>query len=378
MSSLDIPPDHRPRSQVNSILRDLRGEDFRRARNLQRSPATIPPSTTAHSQRTLPFDVIFSYQFPGTSDRSHQHRETRIAGPRPPQSWRKQSSPTPTTTTSGEATHGEKGVDKNTPAWREMALSPILCECPTSVPSPHDYPHPVPVPPLIQLCIHIILATCGGEDLADLVPDIPVHLRRAFMRYAAVHMPLSVPELEAVCDGHGSADGDLIVVGPRASLRRDWFQKTTEGERPGETAQGPSVHLTPQECSDDAEGTWDDTLSLDTEPVSPTMLSFVSTLLTVPTFLALPPTITHLALLNIPYQVPLQRLPTICPLLVFLDLSYNDWLSRSSSKGNQILMSMAWHKLHHLQVLGLREFSVAFTLLVEINRGRWQDVRIIT
>ncbi|KAI6109515.1 hypothetical protein F5141DRAFT_1203021 [Pisolithus sp. B1] len=214
--------------------------------------------------------------------------------------------------------------------------------------------------------------------LSDLVPDIPVHLRRALMRYAAVHMPLSVSELEAVCAGHGSADGDLIVVGPRTSLRRDWFQKTIEGVRPGETAQGPLTHLTLEECSNDAEDTWDDTLSLDTELASPTMLSFVSTLLTVPTFLALPHTITHLALLNIPYQVPLQRLPTICPLLVFLDLSYNDWLSRSSAKGDQILMSVAWHKLRHLQVLGLREFCVAFTLLTEINRGRWKDVRIIT
>ncbi|KIO13678.1 hypothetical protein M404DRAFT_993221 [Pisolithus tinctorius Marx 270] len=378
MPSLDTPRSDGPRGQVNTILRDLRGEHFRRARNLQRSPATTPPSATAHNQPTLPFDVIFSYQSPDASDRSHQQRDSRIAGPKAPRSWRMQSSPT-SKATNIEGVSGDEGFDKNTPAWREMALAPILCECPINMPSPHDHAHSVTLPPLTQLCIHLILATCGGVDLVDLVPGIPVHLRRVLMRYAAVHMPLSVSELEALCDGHWSATGDLIVVGPYASLRRDWFQKTMEDARPGETVHGSSAHLaTTEECNDDVEDTWDDTQSLGTEPALLTMLCFVSTLLTVPTFLALPPTITHLALLNIPYQVPLQRLPTICPLLVFLDLSYNDWLGRSSARGNHILMSMTWYKLRHLQVLGLRGCPVAPTLLAEVNRGRWKDVRIIT
>ncbi|KAI6138846.1 hypothetical protein EDD17DRAFT_1673212, partial [Pisolithus thermaeus] len=350
---IDREVNHPPRAVLEPDLASPgRGEDFRHTRNLQRLPASIPPSATAHNQRTLPFDVIFSYQSPAPvtdliSSERYVMQVPELLGVgesnhHPPQRLLLMARPLIT----------KKVLIRIRPQWREMALAPILCECPASVPSPRDYPHPVTLPPLTQLCTHLILATCGGVDLAT-------YLRQSVL-------------------GMGQPDGDLIVVGPRTSLRRDWFQKTIEGVRLGETAQGPLTHLTLEECSNDAEDTWDDTLSLDTELASPTMLSFVSTLLTVPTFLALPHTITHLALLNIPYQVPLQRLPTICPLLVFLDLSYNDWLSRSSAKGDQILMSVAWHKLRHLQVLGLREFCVAFTLLTEINRGRWKDVRIIT
>lgn len=204
MSSLDTSRNDEPRGQVNTILRDLRGEHFRRARNLRRSPATTPPSATVHNQPTLPFDVIFSYQSPDASDRSHQQRDSRIAGPKAPRSWRMQSSPT-SKATDIEGVSGDEGFDKNTPAWREMALAPILCECPINMPSPHDHAHSVTLPPLTQLCIHLILATCGGVDLVDLVPGIPVHLRRVLMRYAAVHMPLSVSELEALhrCGGAG-------------------------------------------------------------------------------------------------------------------------------------------------------------------------------
>jgi len=56
--------------------------------------------------------------------------------------------------------------------------------------------------------------------------------------------------------------------------------------------------------------------------------------LAVPTLLALPLTLTHLALLRLPAAVPVHRLPDKCPLLEVLDLSFiHGWGRRAGASG---------------------------------------------
>ncbi|KAL4077110.1 hypothetical protein V8B97DRAFT_2003997 [Scleroderma yunnanense] len=371
-------------SEVNTILRNLRGEHFRRARNRQGAPATIPPSTT-HNQPTLPYDEIFRFtsRARDDGDQSRRRRGTRVAGPEPPRSWQKTSiSPTVTNITqSRERLAPDRFAAGSMTSWRETALAPILCECPETKLGCiyHRVPAPA-VPPLTQVCIRLILADCRGADLIDLAQYFPVHLRHALMRYAAVHAPLTKSELSALCNGQGSVDGELIVVGPHVSLHQGWFWNSIAREdsglhaRPCESPGRPVIS-----GDDDNNGdAWDDVQSLDSDSSVLTSLSLVSMSLSVPTFLAFPPTITRLALISLPSQIPLQRLTTVCPLLVFLDLSYNGWLEFTPGKGPQNLIDLAWQKLHHLQVLGLRGTTISSTLLAMINQGRWENVTVIT
>ncbi|KIJ04844.1 hypothetical protein PAXINDRAFT_94222, partial [Paxillus involutus ATCC 200175] len=266
----------------------------------------------------------------------------------------------------------------NTPAWRELALSLVFSPDITSSLGPSsnfrgtNYPDSGRVPPLTLLCIRIILAASSGPDLIEITPYIPPHLRHALLRYTAVHAPLSQAMLDALCDGTGHVNGELIVVGPRTSLHRNAFRKSQGGINNALEGSDDS------EAWDDVSTSWDSAQDIDPPPLF--SLTILSGLLSIPTFLTLPPTITHLALLNIPYPVPLQRLPTICPLLVLLDLSYNIWLSPSASpnKGGRILLEeVEWRKLRKLEMFGVRGCLVTTKVLVEVNRARWKDVKVI-
>ncbi|KIJ69052.1 hypothetical protein HYDPIDRAFT_123078 [Hydnomerulius pinastri MD-312] len=367
--------------QVNNILRNLRGEHFRHARNVQGTPASsISLAAHAHNQPTLPISLIYPSPAPNAtgSNRAQPTRSTWIAGPSPPRSWRSPASASVSEASRSRDTTEFKADtenDTNSAAWRERALSlvfsPDITSSPSSAESTHLraalHPDQGTAPPLTLICLRLILAACPGSDLVEIIPYIPAHLRRALLRYTAVHAPLSQVVLDALCDVNGHVDGELIIVGPRASLHRNAFRK--------ESAIVPASNdESTNEGGSDSQS-WDSAPIQDTDPPPLFSLSLLSTLLSVPTFLALPPTITHLALLNIPFQVPLQRLPTICPLLVLLDLSYNSWLSPKA--GPRILEEVGWGRLRRLEVLGLRGCLVTSKLLVEVNRGRWEDVKVI-
>ncbi|KAH7889383.1 hypothetical protein F5I97DRAFT_1923926 [Phlebopus sp. FC_14] len=367
-----------PERQVNNILRDLRGEHFRRERNMQRTPVSSTSlSSHVHNQPTLPLNLIYTSR---TSDgrtlpdeRRPARRTTRLAGPNPPPSWRLASSPTPWAS-NGPQSKSEHLPDTNTPEWRSDALE-LIFSFESTLPLPGVHLRTAVrrddrIPTLTHLCLYAILAM-SGSDLADVVEHIPLHLRCTLLRHTAVHMPLSQLELNALCEGQGHVDGELIVVGPRATLHRNNFRKETFGDASAADTR------TEDDAWDSEASTWDSATARYGQSTPLYSLSMVSTLLTVPTFLALPPTISRLALLNIPYQVPLQRLPTVCPLLVLLDLSYNSWLSPSSTSRGQILEEVSWTKLRHLEVVGLRNCLVTSKLLVELNRGRWEDIKIV-
>ena len=299
-----------------------------------------------------------------------------VAGQDPPRSWQRASTTATRTTQSREKLAPDKGAaDRSTPSWREIALAPILCECPASKLgcAYHNVSAPA-VPPLSQICIHLILADCRGADLVDLAQYMPVHLRRALMRHAAVHAPLTMSELTALCDGQGSLDGELIVVGDQPSFLRSWFRNSITGPH------GVAAHRVIGADDDgNSEDSCDDTQSVDMEPVVLTSLSLVSAALSAPIFRALPASITHLALLNLPHPILLQKLATICPRLVFLDLSYNAWLDCTPGwRAQNLLMDVDWWKHRYLQVLGLRGTALTSKLLARITQGRLEDIKVVT
>jgi len=94
------------------------------------------------------------------------------------------------------------------------------------------------------------------------------------------------------------------------------------------------------------------------------------------TFLSFPPTITHLALIELPAAVPLHRLPSICPLIKVIDLSYNKWLETMKSS-TDVLERVVWTRWGRLEVLGLRGCWVSEELRMKVNKERWTDVVII-
>lgn len=349
--------------QVNNILRNLRGEHFRHSRNAQHIPASLPTPLHANNIPTLPISLIYPSEEGRrnvTAPSGHRStRPVRVAGPDPPRSW---------TTFSSPKIREADLADINSPAWREHALDIAFSPGNASVRSPDTGAslrslRTGEFPTLALLSLHVIRMECSGYELAEIRPYIPPHLRRVLMRHSALNCPLSQIELNAICGEEGHADGELVVVGPHATLRSDHFRRIHSSREP-----------VPKECTAE-EYTWD---SLATQGSEPSVL-FSLTLLSTPVTFALsnlPPTITCLALINIPNKlVSLQRLPSYCPLVSLLDLSYNSWLFPAS--GEKLLQDYPWTKLRHLKVLGLRGCRVTSTLLSQVNRGRWDDVKVI-
>ncbi|KAG6868234.1 hypothetical protein C0993_005934 [Termitomyces sp. T159_Od127] len=239
------------------------------------------------------------------------------AGPRGPKSW----TPAPTA------------------AWRAIALSLVV-------------PAPARMPPLTTLCLRLLAAQPPPEFTHDVLPHLAPHLRRDLVRDAAVHAPLHDAHLWAVCAPAGHAAGELVVVAPQATLRDDYFIRQRAGRAP----------------DDD----WD--TDADAEPLG--TLALVSVRLATSTMLSLPPTLTRLALLDLGAAVPLHRLPSTCPQLVVLDLSYNAWLC-AAADSERALARVEWGRWHDLRILGLRGCAVSSTILGKLNRGRWDDVEVV-
>ncbi|KAG2157218.1 hypothetical protein DEU56DRAFT_905880 [Suillus clintonianus] len=353
--------------QVNNILRNLRGEHFRHSRNVQRVPASLPTPLHVNNLPTLPISLIYPSAEDGGRNAAaasgyHSTRPVWIAGPDPPRSWTALSSP---------KIREADLTDINSPAWREHALNLVFSPGNASAHPPGSQSlralRKREFPTLALLSLHVIRTECSAYELADIMSHIPPHLRRVLMRHSAINSPFSRSELNAICGEEGHADGELVVVGPHATLRSDHFRRMHS-----------SRESVPEECAAD-ESTWDSLATLGSEPSVLFSVTFLSTPLTF-SLSDLPPTITCLALINIPKPVSLQRLslqrlPSYCPLVSLLDLSYNSWLI--PALGERLLDDYPWTKLHYLKVLGLRGCRVTSTLLSQVNRGRWDDVDVI-
>jgi len=310
------------------------------------TPGVAPLPTSPALGPSLPYAEIYGLQpHRFSSQASHidvKVTPTPVAGPIP-RSWA-------VTTASAMAFED--------PEWRETALS-LFFGC--SSRSVGANPRAV-VPRLGELCLRVVLRYCGtdADVLKDLVPYLGPHLRKQLMRMCAVQCPLPSASLRVVLgEEQNQVDGELIIVEPTSPLRPELFQP--------EQAQAQK----------DPEGRWDAETHDCLGPQPLTALAIVSAALPIHTLLALPPSVTRLALVHLSAPIPLHRLPDKCPLLEMLDISYNLWLGEPQS-GERALERVAWQRWAYLKVLGCRECGIAVEELRKVNEGRWDDVTIVT
>jgi hypothetical protein len=207
----------------------------------------------------------------------------------------------------------------------------------------------------------VLLDACSElEDFEQvLLPLLPLHLRHVLQRHTAVYAPLSNPRLHALVGESGHINGELIVVGPNASLRKDAV-----------ALKPPDRQIPVDDFQDwEAEDPFTDSFELQT-------LALVSVDLSFQTLLAFPRSLTRLALIDIPTPPPIFNLPTLCPSIVVLDLSFNSWL-KDLGQSRMVLGLVNWDKLNDLKLLGLRGCSVHQDTLGQVNQNRWMDVQII-
>jgi len=374
--------------QVSSLLHTLRGEDFRHTRNLQRMKARSP-SIPSHNSPTLPFDRIFSDKAPN-ADRVTATREAppvrlgpegvleyayprgRVPGPPPPRSW------------SGLFGAGKRD-DVDEPARRAEALSLIFSQLPSGSNisrtqlsgSQNDT-----VLPLTLVCMRYLLSFYSDSQTADsfaedLVLYLPPHLRRDLLRWTAVYSPLPGPQLTTLCEPDGHVEGELIIIGPQASLSRDSLRSHAGGRNIKLAANVGDSSSENAGRSTDEEWAWDSPSSdLYTPPPLQTVI-LLNTSLPISILLNLPPTLTHLALLALPTPSPIHRLPRICPLIEVLDLSFNPWLNTDGGTGDAIITRVEWSRWSRLRMLGLRGCEVGTGFVRQLNKGRWVDVEVV-
>ena len=311
-----------------------RGEQFRHLQNIRHSRTHLRVS--ALPSTTLP-SIVANLQYDddrcqGISQKV-QSSSVTYSGPAPPKSWR---------------------ASCETAAWRSQALGLAASYI-------DGFISPSQPPSLSLICLKILLAECTpAEAREDIAPFIPAHLRRDFIRYSAIHFPLSDWKLHVLFYPDGHADGEILIVGPKVSLRDDYFLRGSHD------SQLNARYSQPKEDWELEDGPF-------VKPLQ--SLLILSTRLSTSTFLSLPPTLTHIALINIQNPIPLHRLPKICSMLEFLDLSYNHWLE---GEGISMLDRVEWTRWAHLKVLGLRVCHVPEDILQKVNRGRWDDVVIVT
>ena len=199
------------------------------------------------------------------------------------------------------------------------------------------------------------------EDFEQvLLPFLPLHLRYALQRYTAVHAPLSSPKLHALLGEPGHVNGELIVVGPDVSLRKPAAAlKNQDHQIPVDDSQGW-----------EAGDPYVDSFELQT-------LALVSIGLSFRTLLTFPRSLKRLALVDISTPPLIYRLPSLCPSIVVLDLSFNSWL-KDPDLSRAILEKINWDKWNDLGVLGLRSCSVHQDTLDRVNQNRWTDVQIVS
>ncbi|EIM90092.1 uncharacterized protein STEHIDRAFT_128952 [Stereum hirsutum FP-91666 SS1] len=359
-----------PPREVNNLLHTLRGEHFRHEQNLQKSRPhpTLRPSRGS-SGPTLPYSLIFGQEESTSRVPEPPAPTTKPAAGPTPRSWALQQHVRDTGPPVYDSAH-----------WREQALSLFFTHCPLSDGSAHspstssDEAH---IPSLTNLCLRILLRYYGDEYGAfaeDIVPYLSPHHRRQLLRYTAVHNPLPNSVIYPLFEPDGHADGEVIVVGPQATLRSDFFQTNPPGTP---TLTGSATQPDEDETGDTAD-VWDvtpDDWESSSHPIY--SLALLSTSLSVQTLLSFPPCLTHLALIRLSSPIPVHRLPAKCPSLEVLDLSYNDWLT-TTTWGEEIVSRIKWSNWRQLRVLGVRECGLDQEALKKVNEGRWEDVEIIS
>ena len=309
-----------------------RGEQFRHDQNVRKSRVRhhvhIPT-------KSLPPYLLRSIDSEDRASRT-SNETPNTAGP-VPKSWR---------------TTPKEVQDKETPEWRADALSLVLDGLPTNQ---------TLVPSLTELCMRVLLdAFSELEDFEQaLLPFLPLHLRCVLQRYTAVHAPLSTQRLHALLGGLNHLNGELIVVGPEASLRKEVI-----------VLKHPDPKIPAHGFQDwEAEDPFVDSFELQTLALLSIDLSFQA-------FLTFPRSLKRLALVDISTPPPIFRLPSLCPSIVTLDLSFNSWL-KDPDRSRTILGLVNWDKWDGLDVLGLRSCSVYQDTLDRVNQNRWIDVQII-
>lgn len=256
------------------------------------------------------------------------------SGPAPPKSWRSSL----------------QARNHDTPQWRAEALDVVALRL-------GILPVTASVPSLSLLCLQVILASCEKSDefREQIVPFIPDHLRRDLIRHCAIHAPLPAWKLDALLEPDGHVNGEIMVVGQSAFLQKD-LQRIVDISRYNHSLD------------------WE----IDDQGFQPLhTLVFLMSSLPNPVLLAIPPTLTTLALIDISSPQPLHRLPKLCPLLLLLDLSYNSWLKDPSEEGYDNFERVEWLRWGHLEILGLRECYATQELLHRIEEGRSGRMNII-
>ncbi|KAI0302136.1 hypothetical protein BC826DRAFT_987417 [Russula brevipes] len=363
------PSSSKSSKDVNNLLHTLRGEHFRHTLNTQRTTGlgAAPRSTPQSVGPSLPYAEIYGLQPHRSSSRALDvdvkvTSRTTAAGPIP-RSWAAAAT-TPATVSEG-------------PVWRTTALSLFFTQSDdgsnddsaSAAGSPPSGRHRAtgmlgPRPTLAECCLRVLLEYCGTEAdvLGELAPHLAPHHRKLAVRMCAVHSPLSDAALRALLDGGeggNHVDGELIV---------------DEAEEGGSGAETLGLW----DDAEAGESGWQGEEEEEEEEQSLTAVAIVSTTLSVPALLALPPSLTRLALVHLSAPIPVHRLPDKCPLLEFLDISYNPWLAEPAWGGERALERVAWGRWAYLKVLGCRGCGVTSEELEKVNEGRWEDVTIVT
>ncbi|TFK91036.1 hypothetical protein K466DRAFT_483621 [Polyporus arcularius HHB13444] len=403
--------------EVNNLLHTLRGEQFRHSQNLLRSKVHLAAvASRSYNDPSLPFSDIYTYAQAQAEERLREQEAApqplpvgqllpgyprgAVHGPAVPKSW------------SDLFTH-DPTHDRNTATFRREALSLVFSHTPWSFGS-SDVPlllsveelnacergvygraHDIAessVPPLAQICLRILLAQFPDavEFRDELLEILPPHFYRDLLRYTAVHGPLPNPKLYALCELDGHVDGELIVVGPQATLQRVMMGASptvaSRHEKDGgaggpvgdDRGEGPSTRG-PNTLEAEEGDSWEAESSSSRDfPLPMHTLVVLNTSVSISALFALPLTLTRLALLAIPGPTPVHRLPRICPLLEVLDLSYNPWLNnppegKGTGSAESTLDRIEWEKWARLKVLGLRQCNVPGNIATRVNRGRLLD-----
>lgn len=334
---------------VNLTLIFGRGEQFRHLQNVNNSRAHLVVSRN-YNTPTLPIRLSTTENYALDSNPTPTALPTSWSGPPPPKSWKSSQS-------SG---------NRNTPQWRNEALRVVLSH----------YEEGNKVPSLSLLCLQVILASYtnsnNGQFRAEIVPYIPEHLRRGLIRHCAVHEPLSSWMLKAMYEPQGHADGEILVVGPDATLKDDHFSSLTNtSQHLAKSVQSLSI----EEKHGLIENDWEDDELHPYQPIH--TVALLSTPMSSSALLTLPATMVNLALIDLPVAVPIHRLPKLCPLIVTLDLSFNSWLVEGQSEGQTNLERIEWTRWSDLKVVALRDCFVSEGLMRKINKGRWDDVDVV-
>ncbi|KZV97597.1 hypothetical protein EXIGLDRAFT_764254 [Exidia glandulosa HHB12029] len=180
--------------------------------------------------------------------------------------------------------------------------------------------------------------------------------------------------------GHGAATsvgGELVLTKPYGALFLQRLGTLAPRTEQDETAPD-------RDWDDDAEN-WDVDPDEDAAPLHTLIL--LNTTLSPALIPLFPSTLTRIALVALIAPLPgLHRLPARTPLLVFIDLSFNPWLTDlvggdvEDEAPTRMLDRIVWERWRRLEVVGLREcgFDQAAERDVaeKIQRGRIHDVQV--